>query len=298
MMERYLISVILIALLAAGCAHQAQRVNPRYYDGPTDPMVRVVNDINANNEKIPTFLASHDFEATIVDEKGKERFVNGSGRVTYRQPYDLLLRGNKELVGTIFEVGSNSETFWLTAMPVDEPSQMWWGHYANLGKPCVQQIPIRPDLIVEVLGVSRIDTDFTRPPAPTMRFNNDQDAYMFVWNVQSRGPDRWIAQKEVWYDRQSKRPMLVVLFDHDGRIILRAYLSKHLPVRVEGLPEEQWPVMATEYSLFFPENKTKLSFSLKDVVLERKGIPNDGSFTFPDDPGVAQVNQIDADCTD
>jgi len=288
---------ILVASLAVGCARHTQQVKPGYY-GATDPMVKVVNDINANNEKIPTFLASHDFEATIVDEKGKERFVNGSGRVAYRQPYDLLLRGNKELVGTIFEVGSNNERFWLTAMPPNEPSQMWWGNYINMGKPCVQQIPIRPDLIVEVLGVSRIDTDFTRQPAPTMRFNNDQDAYMFIWNVQHRGPDRWIAQKEVWYDRQSKRPTLVVLFDADGRIVLRAYLTHHQSVKIDGVPKEQWPVMASEYSLFFPESKTKLWFKLNDAVLERKGVPNDGSFAFPEDPGIAQVIQIDADCTD
>ena len=42
-----------------------------------------------------------------------------------------------------------------------------------------------------------------------MRFNHEQDAYMFVWSV--KGVDRWYAYKEIWYDRVSKMPRLVRL---------------------------------------------------------------------------------------
>jgi len=58
-----------------------------------------------------------------------------------------------------------------------------------------------------------------------------------VWNV--RVPDRYVAQKEVWYDRKTKLPIKVLLFDPNGRVVLRADLSKHKPVQaqqVQGQP--------------------------------------------------------------
>lgn len=295
---------VLIAAFAGGCAGRgekaavAQRKPP--YLGPTDTMRQVVADINANNERLPSLWARHEFEATVVDERGKSRFVNGDGYLLFRQPRELRLIGKKPGVGNIFEIGSNDERFWLTIRPPNEPSEIWWGNYANLGKPCVEEIPIRPDLILEVLGVSRIETDFTREPAPTMRFNNDQDAYMFVWNV--RGPDRWIAQKEVWYDRETKLPRLVNLFDENGRVILSAYLSKHQPITTGPAGaaggEIPPPMIATDYRLFFPDNGTRMWFQLKDMELQHNGVPNDRSFAFPENPGVDREIQIDESCDD
>jgi hypothetical protein len=288
---------VVLTACVSGCAHDRAGQTRRGYYGPTESMADVVAAINANNERVPTLWARHTYEATVVDEKGKPHFVNGDGHLLFRQPYEILLRGSKDVLGTVFEVGSNDERFWLKLVP--EADTMWWGNYRNLGKPCAKEIPIRPDLILEVLGVSRIETDFTRQPAPTMRFNNDQDAYMFVWNVQASGPSRWIAQKEVWYDRQTKHPRLVLLFDDDGRVVLRAYLTQHKPVQVpEGPNMQPPPVVATDYQLFFPETKTRMWFALDDVMLQRNSIPNDRSFAFPSDPGVANEIQIDADCTD
>ena len=67
-----------------------------------------------------------------------------------------------------------------------------------------------------------------------MRFNNDADAYMFLWNVKL--PDRWAVQKEIWYDRATLLPKLVLLFDENGRVVLRAYLSNYKSVEVANVP--------------------------------------------------------------
>ena len=70
-----------------------------------------------------------------------------------------------------------------------------------------------------------------------MRFNNDADVYMFVWSI--RGIDRFIAQKEIWYDRATKQPRRVYLFDDNGRVILRAFLRNHAPLEVPGAPRDR-----------------------------------------------------------
>jgi hypothetical protein len=206
----------------------------------------------------------------------------------------MRLVGKKE-IGRVFEIGSDAENYWLTVVP--SVDTMWWGQYKNLGKPCNQTVPIRPDLILQVLGISTLSLDFNAPPVPTMRFNNDADAYMFVWNAPLA--DRWIAQKEIWFDRQTKRPRLVVLFDANGRIVLRAYLTNFKRVPIENVAENDRPWIAMTYRLLFPETGSKMSFDLSDVQLQHEGAPNDRSFRLPiNNPGVEQVIQLDKDCND
>ena len=54
-----------IACLVAGCPHVIPK--PKGYFGPTQPMMRVVDDINQNNQAIPTLWASLGYKATVVD---------------------------------------------------------------------------------------------------------------------------------------------------------------------------------------------------------------------------------------
>ena len=277
----------LVVVAAAGCAHDP--LPPKPYYGPTQTMAQVVQEINANNARIKTLRASHTFEATLVDDKGKSRTFSGDGYLLFAKPDNLLLTAGSSII-KFFEVGSNDKQYWFTAFP-DEVSTQWYGDKAAMTDAAARQIPIRPDLILEVLGVSTIETDFLAPPVPTMRFNNDADAYMFVWNRPLT--NRWVAEKEVWYDRKTRMPRLILLFDANGRIILRAYLSDPMPVAGTG------GMIASRYDLFFPENKSHMSFHLTDrpeiPASIKKGkitIPNPGSFAFPEEPGVKKQIEI------
>lgn len=286
---------LLLALILVGCGAPTK---PALYTGPTEPIYDVLGQINANNAAIPTLWARHYFEATVVDENKKSHFVNGEGILLYRAPGEMRLVGKKDLAGTIFELGSTSETFWLQLVP--EIDTLWYGAHKNVGKPCMEAMPIRPDLVMQVLGVGTIDTDLNQPPVPVMRFNNDSDAYMLVWNAKLA--DRWIAQKEIWYDRVSKLPKLVLLFDATGRVVLRAYLSKHKQIELTGASEVNWPSVATEYKLYFPDTGTKMNFELQDITLANKGVPNERSIRLPDLERLLEngtnVRRVDAACMD
>ena len=305
-MKRVLLLILAATLLtaSAGCGGrardpQAAQGKPSY-TGPTESFEQVVSEINRNNSKVPTLWARQSFEATIVDrEKGRKNEVVGDGALLYKRPRGFLLKGVRPGM-TLFEMGSTEDRYWLTLVP--ETDAMWWGKYEHLYKPCAQEslarlMPIRPDLVLEVLGVGTIDTNFDQPPVPTMRFNNDRGgSYMFVWNAKL--PGRWWAQREVWYDRETLLPTLVVLFDVNGRVAVRAFLSEHQPVKVPNLPEAEWPRVATHYRLFFPETATTMTVTLSDVTLDKNGIPSRRGLRFPDldKPGVANVIQIDEGC--
>ena len=286
------------ALLASGigCQHK-KPVDRLPYEGPTEPMAAVVSAINANNQRLPTIWARHDFRARVVDDRKKVHIVNGDGAILYAQPRGLKLVGKHVGVGTVFEIGSTEEHYWLKMVP--EVDTMWWGHYRHLGKPCSQPIPIRPDLVLEVLGVGMVNTNFNELPVPTMRFNNEEHAYVFVWNVKL--PDRWVAQKEIWYDVKTYRPRRVLLYDEDGRVVLRAELSDHQPVKLPNAPAGQPPpYVATEYRLRFPGTGTEMSFELYDVMPDNRGVISRGKgIVFnPDRAGVSNVIQLDETCAD
>ena len=286
--------LILAAALApvAGCVHRVEKPKG-WYRGPTLPMREVVQRINQNNQQLPTVWASHGYRATVVDDTKKIRNFSGDGALLYRGPRQMRLTGNVLGVGNVFEVGTTDERFWLK-LGFDEGSTMWWGNYRNIGKPCAEPIPLRPDLVVEVLGVGVINTDFSSLPAPTMRFNHERGVYMFVWNAPL--PDRWVALKEVWYDRNSFRPAFVMLYDENGRVLVRAELRSHRAVEVNGTPRERWPVIAGEYRLYFPDNDARMEIDLREVMLNKNGYPPRG-MTFPDPRRRAErVIQIDAAC--
>lgn len=293
-----LAAALCLSALFPGCRHNravpVDAQGRQTYEGPTEAMAEVVAAINRNNEQVPTLWARHYYEADVVDDKGKRHFVNGDGALLYRGPRGLKIVAKKELFGDVFEIGSTDDRFWMS-IGLEQVNTLWWGRYENVGKPCAQPIPVRPDLVAQVLGVGTIDTNFTEPPVPTMRYNPESDAYMFVWNA--RLPDRWVAQKEVWYDRALKLPRRVLLFDENGRVVLRAKLQNHQPVEVEGVPKAQWPVVATDYYLYFPDNGTTMEFHLSGMVPDRRGVPSRRGIDFPDKWKGKEI-QIDENCGD
>ena len=291
--------IIGFSFLLAGCNTPVQRRD--VYTGPTLPLDQLVARINQNNQDLPSLFARHTLEANIVHE-GKTRFVNADGDLFVRKPRELYLRARKGPITKVFELGSTPELFWFTEY-VDENTK-WWGRYVNVGKPCAKEMPVRPDLFGEVLGVNDLDPNLLNEPLPTLQYNNDLDVYMLSWHARVRpgvsGPERFATEKQVFYDRATLLPRKVLLFDVNGRVVLRANLSDHAPVEVEGRPREQWPRVATHYDLLFPDTGSTMNVRLTDVSLRTgNGQPREGmisTIASRTDADVNQEIQIDADC--
>jgi hypothetical protein len=305
---RPVIILLLLAglMLLAGCCP-----TPRPpYTGPTDPMVKVVADINSNNAKVPTLWAHHYYSADIVDQKHQSHHVGGDGVLMFIAPMSMRLKGDNGIIGTVFELGSNPQTFWLKLSP-DTGDTMWWGSWANLPliNPDTLGIPIRPDMVLDVLCIATINTNFNVLPVPTMRFNNaaSEDnpggAYVFIWNAKL--PDHWYAAREVWYDRITKLPTLVLLYDTNGRVVMRADFkagenrkNEYRQVSIAGLPKAQWPYVPGRYRFYFPDSGSRLSFSLDEAELKHKSeddllLPDPRSFRMPDPNNVNVKNVIE-----
>jgi hypothetical protein len=286
------------ALLVSGCG---PKIPPRKvaWTGPTHSMNDVVARINANNQRIQTLYMNHSFAAELVErtKDGKPRTtkIDGDGVIMYQAPDNLYMNGRHPIGGKLFSLGCNPQEYWL-AVDQEKVDAIWFGRMENIGKPCVKDIPLRPDLLMEVLGVFTIDPNFARYPAPVMKFNNDEDAYMFTWILPQA--DRFVAMKEVWYDRKTLRPRLVNLFGPEGRILLRAYLSDHRRVKIDGVAEDQQPYVPGKYDLLFMETRSRMTIQIHDAMLKYKGAPEPRVFRMPSPDNYANQNKLDEACGD
>lgn len=268
-------------LSLTGCINH--HTKPAYF-GPTLPLHDVIQQINEKNAPIDTLWSSGTFSAHLIDpETGKT--TSGDGDITALYAKEKSLRLSAKVLGEkVFDLGSNDDRYWLI-IP-GKTDTMWWGYHRLIGSQRAGRLPVRPDLLIQVLGIGHLNADLLKEPAPTLRFNNDEDCYMITWTV--RLSDRWAIQKEVWYDRQTLRPKLVLLFDADGRVTLRAYLLDPQPV--EGYPAV---TLASRYDMFFPESKSTFSIHLQDLRRSKPNLPGPKTFQFPESPDVSKIIAVD-----
>jgi len=281
--------LVLAALMVGGCVQKAATTPP--YFGSTETIDQLVPEINSNVEPLPTLWAKGDFTADVVDHDHHTK-VSGTAYLMHARPQQMLFIGKADVLGEVFRMGCGPDKYWVTVR--GDTDTCWWGTYAYLDRVDERSIPVRPDLVEAVLGLDAIDPVLNRPPCPVMRFNNDQRAYMIVWSEQL--PDRWVAQKEIWYDLDTKLPRLVNLFDVNGRVVLSAYLSDHKPVDMgtTSTQPSDAPKVATNYQLFFPDSGSWLRLHLTDLRLSSKGHPNAQNFAFdPDTAGVKHIINLD-----
>jgi hypothetical protein len=278
------------AVFIAGCQPQAK---PAYY-GPTDSLDELVAHVNANNAQIPSLWARQDFQGTIVDEKHQAHAASAHGVLLYRAPHELRIVADDDFGQLLFELGTTEDVYWLKVLPGMDT--LWWGRMANAARPCTDAMPVRPDLILDVLGIATIDPDLSRPPYSVLRFDNDADAYV-VESIDEHS-DRLILRREIWYDRPTLHPAKVRLYDDTGRMVLNADLSDYEPLPLPGVAKAAWPQLPTRYDLLFPASGSTMQFLLRQPSLSKNGIPGAGSIRIPDlqKPGVRNVIQIDKDC--
>jgi len=271
---------------ALGCCPRPPEAKTFHLNPPLRSVADVVNAINANNQKIPTLWATLNYSATIKDNKGQTHsIVSDDGVLTYTRPDLFHLIGRKELVGTVFDLGANGREFWLKLIP--GANIMYVGSFVELAKASGADvpIPIRPDLVAEVLGVGTFNENLLKPPFPVMRYDGATDSYVFLFARQ--GDYHFFPEKEIWYDRATLRPRRVMFYDYEGIPKLDARLSSDKLVQVPSRPQSEWPVVAADFKLFFPVDGNHMEFTLKDVRLFKEGprstrYPNSASFQMPD----------------
>lgn len=294
-------SLVMIGIFTAGCCScpKPEPSTRPVIHRVTESMAIVLQKINNNSVAVPSIWTQLDYTADIVNpEKKRTEHFSGDGDLMFKRPGSLLMVGNKDVVGRVFELGVNEQQFWVKMRKELNGWNYWWGNNANLGKPCCQPIPVDPGTLVQVLGVSVYGTDFLQRPVPVMRYDPVEDSYVFDFN--DRVQDRWFTAKEVWYNAGTFLPTKVVLYDLDGRPVLVAGLTDHAPAEVPGTPKENWPIVARSYDLAFPATGSHMTITFNNPAtshpLKRGSLPGPHSFDRPDPDDNNAVIQVDKAC--
>ena len=282
-MQRTLTRLLLIGFLACGLCGCVTKDPPRKstnYTGPTLPLDQLLTAINQNNGRISTLNATGTFLLRMPEQTP----LNGQLTLLFSKPDQLRILGDKDLVGRIFDLGTNGKKFWMVAK--GDENTTW--HGTNLGPAqTTKDLPVSPQLLADVLGVATLNLDLLAQPVPTVRFNPDYDCYMLSWHQPIA--DRWVTLREVWYDRKSFEPRRIWLFDRDGRVVLRARLDRFSAMRTKR-GDASPPVTARAFDLFFPETGSQFTFELDEVREERGGRPNPASYRF--DPNAQNTDKV------
>ncbi|MFT3787940.1 MAG: hypothetical protein QM770_17520 [Tepidisphaeraceae bacterium] len=192
--------------MIAGC-QTPKPVNPQpttqRWTGPIEPLDAVVARLNERNAKIASVNANGHFAGELGAKRDDLHYLNGTIELWHTKPGNARLRLFKDAAGKQFDMGTDGTVFWLWASELAAQQRtVWTGHVRPLGAAPTETLPIRPELLLDVIGIATYSLDLLAEPVPVMRFNPDYDAYMVTW--QARQGDRWRAARSVVRSRNTE----------------------------------------------------------------------------------------------
>ena len=215
---------LLVAL--AGC--------PPPHELPPPPQLnrgQAVEFVNRNNALIESAVQAKRVTASgqFTDEKGNRHNYNLEGGILYLRPHYLYF-DLRQLGQTVMRFGSNDLEYWLWIQP--ERDTLWWGTYAGLESGDPAAIPIRPDLLIEALGLNVLPEGPEANRNVLYRIMGEHNQLLWA----ERGADGSAhLGREYWLDRRPPHLIRKILSrDAEGRLTFYAELDDHQPLRDAG----------------------------------------------------------------
>lgn len=219
--------IVLITVGMAGCT-PPETVRPTL--APDVPKSVVIARVNENADAMDFLLRAGGVSATgeYLREGHRESF-HLTGTLLYRKPMNLYLK--LEHIGGSIEAGSNDQEFWFWEK-IDTP-RYCWGMHELMPDDVEADIPLRPDLLVEILGFGGLPPDTTGPQGPLFWVGPQHCELVFMDRDDN---DQLYITKTVDLDRAE--PFLVrsvVFFKPDGNPWMQAKLSDYRKVEGGGI---------------------------------------------------------------
>jgi len=217
--------VTIVAVGSGGCL-EPERVK----HAPTDdvPMDVVIARVNRNSAAMDFLLKAGAGSAGGEFKRGGRReSFQLTATMLCRKPRDLYIK--LEHLGGTIEAGSNAEEFWFWEKT--DKLRYWWGRHEFMAdddediEDIEPDMPFRPDLLAEVLGLSELPTDTTGPEGPLFLVGSNCYELMFL---KSDAKQQLCYAKAVNVDRFP--PFLirsVMYFRRDGHPLMLAKLSDY-----------------------------------------------------------------------
>ncbi len=221
-------AVVALTAVIAGCPPSGgPRTEP---PPPPEPTAVVRERFNANNRRIdrPVYCRDVRVQGRFRDAQGRTHHFSGQGRFLFERPRNLYLDISHGLGVGVARFGSNEQEYWGWVQA--EVNQGWHGRHENLYLPRNQQMPLRPDRIIEALGMNELPVGH---PGELLWFRRCLDAPPVddLLYVRDLGTGQGILERQYWLSRRSPFMAVVIQFtDALGRPRLKSFLDDYAPI--------------------------------------------------------------------
>lgn len=193
----------------------------------------------------------------------------------------------QELGQTQILFGSNSDLYWLYLRPDQDTYR--WGEHANVEQVADSELPLRPDQLIEALGLNGLPETATDIEllGLVQRVEPDWQQMIFV----QPGPDgQPLLIKECWLERYDRRlPRQILFRDRLGRVHMHATLDDYAPIRVEG------PWMPRRLHVEWPLRRGELNYRISRWQVFDELTTDHPAFTAPHERGKKYGRMIPLD---
>ncbi len=249
------------ALTAVLCLFACQPQNKDYSPPPLTPIhvnqplptyEELVRQYNDRVQLLDRLWSGAVMTIEWQDEDGKHHFEQGEGNFIYRQPRDVALTLGK-LGDTMFWAGSNHEMYWF--IDKQDDGVAWVGRHLFVGDPCNRPLPlpIQPQLIPFLFGLRPLDPDSIPPPPAVERVSG-------YYLIEPPG-----LNLRMLLDPRTGTLVRADMYDYNGVSMITCHLSKYEPVEIDGLPESQWPTVATRAEIYLVGEEARMALNLSRI---------------------------------
>ena len=269
----------LLLILLAGCPPPAERV--------PEPiaMHQAVAIVNANTTQLTTCLkATGSVSGQFVLEDGRPQSFDLRGVVQVLPPrhmYGTLKSGlgTEELL-----MGSNDQRYWLYTKRDDTYRT---GTYAGLADGLEAPMPLRPDMLIEALGLNPLPEMTVGAAGPVQRIVDSYQQLIFLAYTQK---GQGIIHKEYWLDRHEPRLVRRILFrDGIGRVVMDSILDDYRALHPGG------PMLPRRVRVQWPLQDAVLDFRIHTWKPMPDRTPSHPAFVAPHQRGQDYPHMIDLD---
>lgn len=267
-------SMMTLALLLTGC--------PSPTLAPLDPMPidQTVGMVNDNLPSPHTGLRARGrvtVDYTDPDGSRHRRFLDATLLVIAPRyvRFDMSVVGKTQML-----LGSNDEKFWFYLR--QDGGVLRWGHHDRVSQAMPTGMPVRPDMLIEALGLNRLADDTTGPAGPVQRIQSDHQQLLFLAYDDA---DQGYIRKEYWIERsEGGRPRRIIFRDPIGRVVMQSQLDDYRRTLPTG------PVLPTRVTIDWPLEGGRLTFHISRWELEPRLTEEAATFALPDYPSVICID--------
>ncbi len=272
------LTAVLLACVA-GCPPGEGGLGP--FEEPL-PIGAVVERVNLNSQRMDFLLRAVNGSAVGKWQRGPDGSATSfdmKAHLLYRKPRDLYLRMEHTLNARI-EAGSNNREFWVWERLND--NRYYWGEHEWLANSRQADLPIRPDVLLDVLGVGDLPTDTTGSEGPVLWVA--EKCYQLVFLSYDDEGQGYIGKVMEIGRREPYLVDRILYFNPDGRPIMEVLLSEYKPIKDSDV------LAPRKIEMRSLENDNRMT--LRFPSMERSDQPADALFVSPMQKGSRELGSV------